>query len=77
MRNLINDIGIRLKTFSVCVQIRRVKDGIIDLNSDCLVFNEWEDYEKVIENMKETTLKFKNLINTYDDVNISLDKKIA
>ncbi|CAF0720737.1 unnamed protein product [Brachionus calyciflorus] len=56
--NLIHSIGLRLRTYAICVQIRRIKYGPIDLNSNCLLQNEWKEFNKILENLKETNKTF-------------------
>lgn len=57
MRNLIHDIGLKLKTYAICVQIRRVKDGFVEADSPhCLPHTDWE-----FQNIYESTLSMSQL----------------
>ena len=64
IRNLIHDIGVRLKCYAVCVQIRRTKYGFADVDSS-LAFNEFE-FKKLCDSSNELTQKARNFIKKYD-----------
>lgn len=61
--NLIHNIGLRLKTYAICVQIRRFKYGPIGLHSDSLLQNEWKDFDRISENLKFTNRVLHNFNN--------------
>ena len=66
MRNLIHDVGLKLKTYAICVQIRRVKDGFVSADSPhCLVYPDWE-LNKIQESTYNLTKIAKEHIRTYD-----------
>ncbi len=61
----------RLKTYAICVQIRRIKDSFADVTSDenrenCLAYTEWNDFDKLIENNRTITRMAKDFIKKYD-----------
>ena len=51
LKELIHDIGYRLKTNAICIQIRRVRDGFIDINSS-LAYIEMTNIDKLVENFE-------------------------
>ena len=59
LRNLIHDIGVRLKALAICVQIRRVRDGFANVDSS-LAYNEWE-----FENLKNNSMELTNIANDF------------
>lgn len=66
LRQLIHDIGMRLKAYAICHQIRRISDGFASYDSqDCLTSNQL-NYESLIRSTEGTTLLAKEYINKYD-----------
>ena len=67
LRNLIHDIGMRLRTYAVCMQIRRTKYGYISADSDdCLAFNEMIEFDSLNNNVNKFTCLTRDYINKYD-----------
>jgi tRNA U55 pseudouridine synthase TruB len=60
---LIHDIGIRLKCYAVCVQIRRTKYGFVG-HDTCLAYNELE-FKDLYENTVNLTNVAKSFIKKY------------
>ncbi len=61
----------RLRTFAICVQIRRIKDSFADVTTDenrenCLAYTEWSDLDKLIENNRIITNLARDFIRKYD-----------
>lgn len=65
--NLVHNIGLRLKTYAICVQIRRIKYGPVDLHSDCLLQNEWKNFERISQNLK----LMNKLLANYENLNFN------
>lgn len=74
LRNLIHDYAIRLRTYAICEQIRRIKDGFVDLSlsadaklssNDCLVYNDWT-LENIRDNLNKVTQITGEYIKKYD-----------
>ena len=66
LRQLVHDIGMRLKAYAICHQIRRVKDGFIGFDSnDCLAYNELE-YDRLVESTTNVTEQARVYIKKYD-----------
>ncbi len=70
LRNLINDIGIRLRTFAICVAMRRTRDGFASHDQNCLAYNEWT-FNELYENTLLTTSKAKEYIHNFKSENDS------
>jgi tRNA U55 pseudouridine synthase TruB len=51
LKELIHDIGYRLKTNAICTQIRRIRDGFVDINS-CLVHLDLTNFDKIYTNLR-------------------------
>ena len=63
---MIHDIGMRLKAYAICHQIRRVKDGFMSFDSaECLNFNEL-NYEKLYESTLAVTETAREYVKKYD-----------
>ncbi len=61
----------KLKTFAICVQIRRIKHSFADVTTDenrenCLAYTEWNDFDKLIENNRIITRLARDFIRKYD-----------
>ena len=66
LRNLIHDIGLRLRTYSVCHQIRRTQDGFIDYESpDCMVLNNL-NFDTFLEKTQNLNKIAEEYIKNYD-----------
>lgn len=66
LRQLVHDIGMRLKAYAICHQIRRVKDGFIEFDSkDCLAYNNLK-YDELVGNTHNVTEQARDYINKYD-----------
>jgi hypothetical protein len=61
LKEMIHDIGYRLKTNAICIEIKRIKDGFIDSTSS-LAHIEWNDVNKILDNMRLINSK------TYDNL---------
>jgi hypothetical protein len=73
LRNLIHDIGVRLKTYAICVQIRRIKDGFCEVNNS-LGYNEWS-FENIEKNLNDITQLSKHYIDKLDKTILVGSKK--
>ena len=63
LKELMHDIGYRLKTNAICTEIKRIRDGFIDANSS-LAHTEWNDFDKILENIRLIkSLTYENLAN--------------
>lgn len=66
LRQLIHDIGMRLKAYAICHQIRRISDGFASFDSkDCLTSNQL-NYESLTRSTESTTLLAREYVNKYD-----------
>jgi tRNA U55 pseudouridine synthase TruB len=72
IHNLIHDIGIRLKCYAVCVQIRRTKYGFIN-NEACLAYNELE-FKNLYENSTNLTNIAKDFLRKHDKTLLVVQK---
>ena len=67
LRNLIHDIGMRLRTYAVCMQIRRTQYGFVSYDSkECLAFNEMIEYEPLYNSIRTLTPLSYEYIRNYD-----------
>jgi hypothetical protein len=64
MRNLIHDIGLKLKTYAICVQTRRIKDGFAD-TTNSLTHPDW-DFKMIYDNTLQMTKMAKSYIREHD-----------
>ncbi len=66
LRNLMHDIGLRLKSYALCQQIRRTKYGFVDHDSkNCLALNGL-NLSCLLENNQALSEIAKDYIKTYD-----------
>jgi hypothetical protein len=61
LKEMIHDIGYRLKTNAICIEIKRIRDGFIDTTSS-LAHIQWNDINKILDNMRLINSK------TYDNL---------
>ena len=67
LRNLIHEIGMRLRTYAVCMQIRRTQYGFVSYDSkECLAFNQMIEYEPLYESLRTLTPLSYEYIRNYD-----------
>jgi tRNA U55 pseudouridine synthase TruB len=65
LRNLIHDIGLRLRTYALCAHIRRISDGFASFDKHALVYTDWE-LDKLRNNIVEVTNLARENISKYD-----------
>ena len=65
LRNLIYDIGLKLRTYAICVQIRRVRDGFVDYKTNCLAHPEW-NFDNIYQSTLRLTKEAKDYIEKFD-----------
>ena len=66
MRQLVHDIGMRLKAYAICHQIRRVKDGFVNYDDmNCLSFNQLE-YKQLYDSTQSVTQLARSYVSKYD-----------
>jgi len=53
LKELIHDIGLRLKTNAICTQMKRIKDGFVGANN-ALPFVSW-NFDEIYQNLKVVT----------------------
>ena len=67
LRNLIHDIGMRLRTYAVCMQIRRTQYGFVSYDSkECLAFNQMLDFEPIHQSIRTLTPLSSEYIRNFD-----------
>ena len=77
LKELIHDIGYRLKTNAICIEIKRVRDGFIDSTSS-LAHIEWDDINKILDNMRLMNNKaYENLVEFNNTVLIGKSRQEA
>ena len=67
LRGLVHDIGLRLKAYAICVNIRRIRDGFMSYDDPaCLALNDWNT-ENICASTQTVTLKAREYISKYKD----------